>query len=78
MSQLRDSSLLKKIALTLKTLREERNLTQEEVYNDTQIHIARIETGNVNLSISTLSFICAYYKISLLEFFSSSDFQLRK
>ena len=78
MSQLRDQGLLKKIALILKALREERNLTQEEVYNDTQIHIARIETGNVNLSISTLSFICTYYKTSLLEFFSSSDFQIRK
>ena len=78
MSQLRDQGLLKKIALILKALREERNLTQEEVYNDTQIHIARIETGNVNLSISTLSFICTYYKTSLLEVFSSSDFQIRK
>ena len=78
MSQLRDQGLLKKIALTLKALIEERNLTQEEVYNDTQIHIARIETGNVNLSISTLSFICTYYKTSLLEVFSSSNFQIRK
>lgn len=78
MSQLRDQGLLKKIALILKALREERNLTQEEVYNDTQIHIARIETGNVNLSISTLSFICTYNKTSLLEVFSSSDFQIRK
>lgn len=78
MSQLRDQGLLKKIALILKALIEERNLTQEEVYNDTQIHIARIETGNVNLSISTLSFICTYYKTSLLEVFSSSNFQIRK
>jgi transcriptional regulator with XRE-family HTH domain len=53
----------------LKQLRLEKELTQEDVYNDTGIHIARIESGKGNVSISTLSKLLEYYKISLSQFF---------
>ena len=53
----------------IKQLREERDLTQEDVYNDTGIHIARIESARVNVSISTLQSLAAYFEISLEEFF---------
>jgi transcriptional regulator with XRE-family HTH domain len=69
MAQLRDDNLLKKIALRLKALREERGLSQEELYNETDIHIGRIETGRSNISVSTLSMLCKYFGISLSEFF---------
>jgi transcriptional regulator with XRE-family HTH domain len=68
MGQLRDKKLLKNIALVIKELRETNDLTQEEVYNDTNIHIGRIETAKANLTVSTLSALCNYFKISLSEF----------
>ncbi|MDR6302281.1 DNA-binding XRE family transcriptional regulator, partial [Mesonia maritima] len=39
--QIRNIELLEKIALKIKALRNEKGLTQEEVYNDLGIHIAR-------------------------------------
>jgi transcriptional regulator with XRE-family HTH domain len=68
--QLKNDELIKKIVLLIKQLREERCLTQEDVYNDTGIHIARIETGKVNISISTLQALTMYFEISLEAFFS--------
>ncbi len=74
MSQCRDPRLLVNIALALKSLREAKKLTQEEVFNELKIHIGRIETGKTNISISTLQAICDFYDISLKDFFSISDF----
>lgn len=68
MAQLRDKILLRKIAIIIKELRENEGLTQEAVYNDINIHIGRIETAKANLSVSTLSAICKYFKISLSDF----------
>ncbi|MBS1668951.1 MAG: helix-turn-helix transcriptional regulator [Bacteroidetes bacterium] len=68
MPQLRDKKLLQKISVVLKSLRSEAGISQEEFYNDTNIHIGRIETAKANLSVSTLSAICKYFKIPLSEF----------
>ncbi len=68
MGQIRDTRLLKKIAIVAKQLRESKGLSQEEVYNETNIHIGRIETSQVNITVGTLSAICQFYKISLSEF----------
>jgi transcriptional regulator with XRE-family HTH domain len=54
----------------LKQVRKEQTLTQEDVYNDTGIHISRIETGRVNVSLSTLKALLEYYKITLSIFFT--------
>ncbi len=70
MAQLTDTELLKEIASKLKQLRKEKGITQETFYNDTNIHIARIERGKTNISISTLNAICTYFEVSLSEFFS--------
>lgn len=69
MGQIKNKALLKKIAQKIKTLREERDITQEEFYHDTNIHIGRIETAQANITVSTLDAICKYFKISLKEFF---------
>ncbi len=71
MAQLRDEELLKKIALKIKQLREEKGVSQDEVYSETEIHVARIETGKNNLSVSTLSKLCNYFKITLSDFFGN-------
>src|ERR1700722_3992313 len=68
MAQIRDAKLLQKIALVIKELREAKNLTQEDVYNDTNIHVGRIETAKANLSVSTLSALCKYFKIRMSDF----------
>jgi transcriptional regulator with XRE-family HTH domain len=69
MAQVRDEILLQKIALKLKALREKKGLSQEQLYNETDVHIARIETAKNNIRISTLSKLCDYFDISLSEFF---------
>ena len=68
MPQIRDKKLLQKIAIIVKELRTEENLSQVDVYYDTNIHIGRIETARANLTVSTLSALCKYFKLSLSEF----------
>ena len=69
MIQIRNDKLLKLIALRIKKLRSGKKISQKDFYNDTNIHIARIETAKINLSISTLNAICEYFEITLKEFF---------
>jgi transcriptional regulator with XRE-family HTH domain len=68
MSQIRDNKLLQKIAIVIKELRDEKGVSQEEVYNDINIHIGRIETAKANLTVSTLAALCKYFKITLSDF----------
>ena len=68
MPQIKDTKLLQKIALVLKELRDTKGVTQDEVYDATNIHIGRIETAKANLSVSTLSTLAKYFKIKLSEF----------
>lgn len=53
----------------LKEVRNSRGLSQDDVYIDTDINIARIEAGQGNVSISTLADLCNYYRISFEDFF---------
>jgi len=69
MGQIRDEILLKKIAMRLKELREKANLSQEELLNETNIHIGRIETGKNNLTIGTLKKLCVFFNIKLKDCF---------
>ena len=70
MAQMRDEKLLLSIALVLKELRESRGVSQHDVYFDTNIHIARIENGKINPSVSTLAVLLKYFKIKMSEFYS--------
>ncbi len=73
MIQIRNDKLLKLIALRIKKLRSGKKISQKDFYNDTNIHIARIETAKINLSISTLNAICEYFEITLKEFFNNLE-----
>jgi transcriptional regulator with XRE-family HTH domain len=73
MAQIKDIALLKQIATVLKEIRLEHTLTQNDVYYDTGIHIGRIESYKVNLSIATLSTLCKYFEISLVDFFNKVE-----
>ena len=72
-----DKALLHDIILALKTLRARQNVTLEAFYFDTGIHLARIEQGDTNITVSTLSQICRYFNISLKDFFALVE-QLKK
>ncbi|WP_367275112.1 helix-turn-helix domain-containing protein [uncultured Maribacter sp.] len=67
--RLRNEELLQKISTQLKHLRDIKGLSQEDVYNDTGIHISRIETSKVNITVSTLESLCSYFGISIYTFF---------
>ncbi len=69
----RDTNLLDAIACRLKVLRAVKEVSQETVYEDTGIHIGKIETAKYNITVSTLSRLCNYYGISLKEFFDSLE-----
>ncbi|WP_417153262.1 helix-turn-helix domain-containing protein [Rikenella microfusus] len=57
------------IAQKLKQIRQEKGLSQEFVYLETEIHVGRVESGKVNISVVTLSILCDYYGVTLEEFF---------
>ena len=67
--QYQDKELLNKIILTIKQVRKKHGVTLENFYFDTGIHLARIEQGKTNISVSTLSKICNYFNLSLGDFF---------
>ena len=69
LKQYQDKDLLYLIILVLKDIRKNKGVTLENFYFDTGIHLARIEQGKTNITISTLSKICQYYEISLIDFF---------
>lgn len=67
--QFQNIELLEKIVACIKQIRKSKNITLEVFYFDTGIHLARIEQGKQNITISTLSKICEYFEISLSDFF---------
>jgi transcriptional regulator with XRE-family HTH domain len=68
-----NTSLLLSIAQRIKQLRMEKGISQESFFIETDIHIARIESGKSNITVSTLSDICKYFEISLSDFFSTIE-----
>jgi transcriptional regulator with XRE-family HTH domain len=69
MGRFHDKALIDKIVVKIKKLREQHKVTLQEFYNDTGIHLARIESEKRDLPISTLKRICEYFNVSLGEFF---------
>ena len=59
--------LLVELARRLKALREEKSLTLQEVYDTTGVHVGRIESNKLNLTITTLDTLCRYYDITLSD-----------
>jgi transcriptional regulator with XRE-family HTH domain len=63
-----EKEVLLELAKKIKELRLTKKLTQEEVYNDTGIHVARIEQGKRNVSFTTLKKLTKYFEVSLKYF----------
>ncbi len=73
MVQRRDDKLIHQVVDKLREIRKARNLSQAAVYEDTGIHIAKIESKGTNLTVTALSILCKYYEIPLEEFFKGID-----
>ena len=79
MKQIKNTELLSSIREAFKKLRADKGVTQETVSNDIQnlkgvtISIGRIETGDNDLSVSTISILCEYYGVSISEFFGKVE-----
>ncbi|MDX1829288.1 MAG: helix-turn-helix transcriptional regulator [Lutibacter sp.] len=75
MKQLKNEKLLLAIQKVLKELRASTSLTQDAVITDIYdnknitLNLGRIETGNRNISPSTIFLLCEYYKITISNFF---------
>ncbi len=73
MGQSSNHSLNSAIAQKIKHLREQKNVTLEVFCFDTGIHLARVEQGKTNITVSTLDRICTYFDTNLSDFFSDID-----
>lgn len=67
--QQRNDFFIEQVAAGLKAVRLKRNLTQEVVRFDTDLNIARIESGRHSVSLTTIADLCDYYHITPGEFF---------
>jgi transcriptional regulator with XRE-family HTH domain len=63
-----NNELLLTLAKRLKELRKHKGVTQEDVYNDTGIHVARIEQGKRDISYTTLCRLADYFGVELNDF----------
>ena len=68
-TQQRNDAIVRTIAARLKAIRNERDLAQFAVYEQTDQNIGRIEAAQSNITISTLEKLCRFYGVSLKEFF---------
>ena len=69
----KNSILISQIILCIKELRKDKKVTLEIFYFDTGIHLARIEQGKHDISVSTISKICEYFEISISDFFAKVE-----
>ena len=69
MTNIDEQKELKNFANLVKTHRVAKGVTQQDAYNDTGIHFARIEQGKRNINYLTLVKICNYFDKSLHDFF---------
>lgn len=70
----RNEKLIAAVGLRLRQLREARDLSQEKVLFQTDIHLSRIENGYKNITFGTLIELCCTYGISLREFFDGLEY----
>lgn len=62
---MKENEVLLDLAKKIKTLRQLKGVTQEQMYNDTGIHVARIEQGKRDITFTTLKKIVAYFEVKM-------------
>lgn len=65
---MKNEEILLNLSSKLKGLRKIKNVTQEQVLNDTGVHIARIEQGKRDVSYTTLVKLAQYFEVGLDKF----------
>ena len=70
----RNEKLIKAVGLRLRQLREVRDLSQEKVLFQTDIHLSRIENGHKNITFGTLVELCNAYGITMRDFFDELEY----
>jgi transcriptional regulator with XRE-family HTH domain len=59
-----------KIIANLRIVRKDKKITLDKIYKETGIHLARIESKNHNITLSTLKKLCDYLEIDAFDFLS--------
>ncbi|WP_369810999.1 helix-turn-helix domain-containing protein [Hymenobacter aranciens] len=67
MAEKQSSPLLHELARRLKSVREERHLTLQEVYDATGVHVSRVESGRRSVALLTVAMLCRYYQVQLAQ-----------
>jgi transcriptional regulator with XRE-family HTH domain len=65
-------TLLKKLGKKIKQLREQENISQTQLAYEcgiSQVQVSRIETGEINTTIGTLSLIAKVLRVSIKDLF---------
>lgn len=60
---------VEQVVAKLRAFRHERNLTLERVSDDTGLNVGRIETGEHDMTLTTLADLCDYYGKSPADLF---------
>ncbi|WP_071595217.1 helix-turn-helix domain-containing protein [Hymenobacter aerophilus] len=70
MQEASSDSVIRTLVQRLQQVRLSRNLSQQEVYDATGIHIGRLEAKPVNVTMRTLIILCRYYDVQLAPLFA--------
>jgi transcriptional regulator with XRE-family HTH domain len=73
MARNREKGFARAVVSRIKKLREQKGITLQEFYNDTGIHLARIESEERDLRIGTVKQICDYFGVSVTEIFKGIE-----
>ena len=76
--QRRDEELFGLIKQRIKDLRAKNNYTQEFVSEITGLDIPHLECGRDFPSLTTISILCKFYGITLVEFFEPINYPTKK
>ncbi len=68
-----DERVIHKVITAIKSIRKAKKITLEVIYFDTGIHVARLEQGKTNITISTLAKLCDYFEITMSDFFKYTE-----
>ena len=69
-----NEKLIQAVGLKLRLIREAKDLSQEKVLFQTNIHLSNIENGHKNITIGTLVELCHTYQIKLKDFFKGLEY----
>ena len=72
----KDKILIGRIVQRIKELRDQNNVSQRELYFNTNVSIGRIAQGTENIKLTTLLTICRYFNITLSDFLKDIENEL--